>query len=216
MAVARGSVVIAADRRAMRHGHGEALMPLVEAAAARAGIAPQALDIVAVSLGPGSFTGVRVGLAAARGIALAAGARLVGVSSLAAVAALATRPHAPLVVALDSRRDDIYVQVFAPGGAPLADAAAILPDRLGDWLTPVIGTSAVTIAGDAAEAAATALSGERAVTAIPNSAADARGVLAALAKSDPRPLGADVAPLYLRPPDVSAPKRSVSVLRADP
>src|SRR5438552_16869428 len=98
---------------------------------AEAGLAPPQLEFVAAAIGPGGFTGIRVGLAAAHGIALSAGARLVGVSNFAAVAA---RPataingdRQSLLVALDSRRADLYVQLFAAAEAiPLAAPAALL------------------------------------------------------------------------------------------
>src|SRR5690349_183976 len=87
VAIARGEQLLAADRREMRHGHAEALMPMVDAAMREARLTARELDAVAVSTGPGGFTGIRIGLAAAHGIALAAGARLIGISSFAAVAA---------------------------------------------------------------------------------------------------------------------------------
>ena len=90
------------------------------------------LDRVVVTTGPGSFTGLRVGIAAARGIALAAGKPAVGVSTLSAYAApyLADDDNAPVVAAIDARHEHVYLQVFGPGGrtliaprlAPLSEA----------------------------------------------------------------------------------------------
>lgn len=170
-------------------------MPMVDAAMREAGLAAGDLEAIAVSLGPGGFTGIRVGLAAAHGIALAAGARLVGVSSFAAVAA---RLEGQALVALDSRRADLYVQLFSPDSEP----DAVLPERLGDWLAAHGVKGPVAIAGDAAEAAAAALSGG--ARALPGTAPDASGVLAAARKI----LASGAAPalpraLYLRPPDVT-------------
>jgi tRNA threonylcarbamoyladenosine biosynthesis protein TsaB len=200
VAVADGDRLLAARRQDMRHGHAEALMPMVDAAMREAGLAASELDAVAVSLGPGGFTGIRVGLAAAHGIALAAGARLIGVSSFAAVAAPL---GGQLLVAIDSRRADLYVQLLNPDSEP----GAVTPDRLAEWLTAHGVSGAVAVAGDAAEAAAEALPGR--AHALPATAPDARGVLAAARKiladgADPTPPRA----LYLRPPDVSfaAPK----------
>ena len=121
----RDGALRAAEYRALRHGHAEALFPMIERVMAEAGLAPSQLDAVAAAIGPGGFTGIRVGLAAAHGIALAVGARLVGISSFAAVAArLAAVGDAgceTLLVALDSRRADLYVQLFARDAAtPLA------------------------------------------------------------------------------------------------
>src|SRR6185437_4805552 len=110
-----------------------------------AALAPAALDRVAIAVGPGGFTGIRAGLAAAQGIALATGARLIGVTSFAAVAAAAGRREGQLLVALDSRRDDFYVQLFIDG-KPAAEPRALLPGGLDAY----VGGGAVSIAGDAA------------------------------------------------------------------
>src|SRR6266852_3656015 len=79
--------LIAQESQAMKRGHAEALMPLIARVIKAAGIAFAALDRIAVTTGPGSFTGLRVGLSAARGIALAADKPVVGLTTLAAYAA---------------------------------------------------------------------------------------------------------------------------------
>ena len=127
-AVAAGERLLAAETMALRHGHGEALLPMIDRVMMRAGLPPAALDAVAAAVGPGGFTGIRVGLAAAHGIALAADARLVGVTSFAAVAARLDDDAGWTLVALDSRRAELYVQLFAPGGASAAAPAAVLAD----------------------------------------------------------------------------------------
>src|SRR5262245_51324118 len=102
----------------MQRGHAEALMPLIERMLNRAQLDASALDRIAVTIGPGSFTGLRVGIAAARGIALASGKPAVGLSTLAAFAAplIAADDTLPVVVAIDARHDHVYLQVFGPGG----------------------------------------------------------------------------------------------------
>jgi tRNA threonylcarbamoyl adenosine modification protein YeaZ len=77
-----------------------------------------ALDRIAVTVGPGSFTGLRVGVAAARGFALAAGKPAVGLTTLAAFAAphVATNDEIPLLSVIDARNDQVYMQLFGPGG----------------------------------------------------------------------------------------------------
>jgi tRNA threonylcarbamoyladenosine biosynthesis protein TsaB len=79
------------------------------------------LDRIAVTVGPGSFTGLRVGVAAARGIALAASKPAVGLSTLSAYAAphIAADDVSPLVAAIDARNDQVYIQVFGAGGRTL-------------------------------------------------------------------------------------------------
>ena len=76
VAVSLGEEVVAEERIDTMHGQAEALLPLVDKAMREAGQVPAALDLVVATVGPGSFTGIRAGLAAARGIALATGARL--------------------------------------------------------------------------------------------------------------------------------------------
>ena len=103
---------IAQSREVVR-GHAEALMPMVADVMAEAGLGFDALDLIAVTVGPGLFTGLRAGIAAARGLALATGVPCVGVSSFAALAATCRRdgPSADvetLAVCIDSRRADIF------------------------------------------------------------------------------------------------------------
>src|SRR5207302_2188062 len=90
VAVGLGENIVAEEHIDTMHGQAEALLPLVNRAMREAGQEPAALDVVVVTVGPGSFTGIRVGLAAARGIALATGARLLGVTSFDAVAVQAS------------------------------------------------------------------------------------------------------------------------------
>jgi tRNA threonylcarbamoyladenosine biosynthesis protein TsaB len=201
VAVTRGDSVLGAERHAMRHGHAEALLPMIGRVIKAAGLAPVDIDGVAVTVGPGGFTGIRAGIAAAHGLALGCDAPLLGVTSFAAVAAPILVADARLLVALDSRRADFYVQLFATTGVPITEPAAIPPEQLGAW----VGEAPVRIAGDVAEAAAAVLSAHRDIELVANSAPDARGVLAAIQRwperADPM-----AHPLYLRPPDVSFPK----------
>jgi tRNA threonylcarbamoyladenosine biosynthesis protein TsaB len=111
----------AIENLAMTRGHAEALMPLVARVMSEPRIDFLELDRIAVTVGPGSFTGLRVGIAAARGIALAAGRPAVGVSTLAAYAAphIAIDRAEAVAVAIDARNDQIYFQLFGPGGRSL-------------------------------------------------------------------------------------------------
>jgi tRNA threonylcarbamoyladenosine biosynthesis protein TsaB len=127
----------------MVRGHAEALMPLIARVMDAAKLEFAELDRIAVTTGPGSFTGLRVGIAAARGIALAAGKPSVGLSTLAAYAAplIAKDDTIPVVVVIDARHDQVYLQVFGVGGrtvvlpriAPIHEAvraAALGPVRI--------------------------------------------------------------------------------------
>lgn len=220
-AMTRGNEVLAAETQALRYGHAEALLPMVERVAAAAGVARSELQVVAAAIGPGGFTGIRVGLGAAHGIALATGARLIGVSSFAAVAASLGAGGAGdcrvMLVALDSRRDDLYVQLFmlaeaADMAAPVAVPEAVAPARLADYATGVMAGAGAAgrllIAGDAAPVVATALAGRIPFRLAPHLVPDALGVAAA-ARHQLRTEAASgpVRPLYLRPPDVTLPRR---------
>jgi len=120
VAVSLGEEVVAEEHIDTMHGQAEALLLLVDKAMRVAGQVPAALDLVVATVGPGSFTGIRAGLAAAHGIALATGARLLGVTSFDAVAVRAATSDSPetrfLLVALESRREDLYIQFFDPQG----------------------------------------------------------------------------------------------------
>src|SRR5688500_10065550 len=106
---ARG--IVASASEPMVRGQAEVLMPMVARVMREAGVDFEALDRVAVTVGPGSFTGLRVGIAAARGIALAAGKPAVGLSTLAAFAAphIAADHTAPVVAAIDARHAQVYL-----------------------------------------------------------------------------------------------------------
>src|SRR6476619_4522024 len=113
--------LIARESEAMKRGHAEALMPLIARVMKASGIAFALLDRIAVTTGPGSFTGLRVGIAAARGIGLAATKPVVGLTTLAAYAAphIAHDDKTAIAVAIDARHQHVYLQIFGPGGRTL-------------------------------------------------------------------------------------------------
>jgi tRNA threonylcarbamoyladenosine biosynthesis protein TsaB len=113
--------LIAQESLPMKRGHAEALMPLIARVMKESGIAFAALDRIAVTTGPGSFTGLRVGLSAARGIALAAGKPVVGLTTLTAYAAPIVGQNAaqPVISAIDARHDHVYFQVVSGDGSSL-------------------------------------------------------------------------------------------------
>ena len=211
-AVLRGGAILAVARRPLRHGHAEVLMPMIAGVMARAGLPPRELTAVAAAAGPGGFTGIRVGLAAGRGIALAAAARLVGVTGFAAVAAGLTQAGVAgdwhgccrVLVALDSRRADLYVQLFARDPLrPLAEPRALLPDAVAGYVAACGQPERLLVAGDAAAAAAAALD-PAAVVVADGAVPDALGVAAAAQAELRRGAAAGlVRPHYLRPPDIT-------------
>ena len=213
-AVGCGPVVLATERQAMRYGHAEALLPMIDRVVAASGVSRAALDGIAVALGPGGFTGIRVGLGAAQGIALALKARLIGVTSFAAVAAALPAGPGVALIALDSRREDLYVQLFdRSSGLALGEPAAVMPVALVEYVGALAADSALLIAGNIAEIAAVALAGRFDIEIAAESAPDARGVLAAALRQI-EPAESPVRPLYLRPPDVTMPKQQTPLAAA--
>jgi tRNA threonylcarbamoyl adenosine modification protein YeaZ len=183
----------------MQRGHAEALMPLIARVLDHAGLDFAALDRIAVTIGPGSFTGLRVGIAAARGIALASGKRAVGLSTLAAFAApfIANNDTLPVVVAINARHDHVYLHVFGPGGQTLV-SPRLVPLR---EALRVSAISAPRITGNAANIlAASWPAGERAPISVEQRNAPNIDWVARLgaAAAD---TGAPPKPLYLRAPD---------------
>ncbi|MFV3074751.1 tRNA (adenosine(37)-N6)-threonylcarbamoyltransferase complex dimerization subunit type 1 TsaB [Niveispirillum fermenti] len=196
----------------MQRGLAERLVPMVEEVLAAAGIGFGAIGRIGVTVGPGTFTGLRVGLAAARGFALAAGCPLVGVTTLEAAAAgldPATRAGHTLLAAIESRRDDLFVQPFTAALVPLGEPADVLPADLPAHAAATLPPGPLLIVGDAAARAAQALGvwtgpvGVLETTGAAEALATAR-IAAAAGPADIARRAAD--PFYLRPPDVTLPR----------
>jgi len=130
------SQMIARESLAMKRGHAEALMPLIARVMKDAGLPFAALDRIAVTAGPGSFTGLRVGLSAARGIALAAGKPVVGLTTLSAYAApvVSESGEQPVISAIDARHDQVYFQAVSGDGSVLIPPqVAPVAEMLAGW-----------------------------------------------------------------------------------
>lgn len=127
----RSGKLIAHESLPMKRGHAEALMPLLARVMAQSGIAFADLDRIAATTGPGSFTGLRVGLSAARGIGLAAGKPVVGITTLTAYAApvVSETGEAPVIAAIDARHDHVYFQAVSGSGSSLVRPAVIPIDE---------------------------------------------------------------------------------------
>lgn len=182
------SGVRAARFEAMARGQAERLVPMVEEVRGEAGLAWREIDLICVTVGPGSFTGVRIGLAAAVGFALAADMPVLGVNTLEALAAAA--PGRPVLAAIDARRGQLYAQPFDADGAPLAPPQALSPEAARALAPPgaaLVGTGARLLSSEAAPGAE-----------FPDAAAFGR---LAFARAGEARRGAPPRPLYLRPPD---------------
>lgn len=113
--------LLAQEQLLMKRGHAEALMPMIARVMHSANLAFTALDRIAVTIGPGSFTGLRVGISAARGLALAAARPAVGLTALSAYAAaiVGRSGSTPVISAIDARHDHVYFQIVGGDGSQL-------------------------------------------------------------------------------------------------
>lgn len=195
VAVRDGETVLAHGSEAMARGHQERLAPMAQAVMAEAGLPFSALQRVGATVGPGSFTGLRVGVAFAKGLASALDIPAVGIGTLEALASEAGGLTAAVI---DARRDQLYLQVFdggvalmAPDVLPLGIAAARLAElTMGRPLT-LVGSGAPLLADAAPDAHVLTPEG-----------CDARQVarLAGQVRTPP-----PIRPLYLRAPDAKLP-----------
>jgi tRNA threonylcarbamoyladenosine biosynthesis protein TsaB len=184
----------------MVRGHAEALMPLIARVLDRAHIEFfSGIDRIAVTVGPGSFTGLRVGISAARGLALASGRPAIGLTTLAAYAAplIAADDTLPVVAAIDARHDHVYLQVFGPGGRTLVAPRLIgLREAL-----RIASTGSPRVVGTAAKLLADAWpGGERPPTSVDARRAPDINWVARLGAAAAE-TGLPPKPLYLRAPD---------------
>jgi tRNA threonylcarbamoyladenosine biosynthesis protein TsaB len=190
--------IVASESLPMIRGHAEALMPLLQRVMDKAGLTFPDIDRVAVTTGPGSFTGLRVGIAAARGISLAADKPAVGLSTLSVYAAphIAADDRFPVVAAIDARHAQVYLQIFSPGGRTLT------APRLAPLHEAVHAAAAAPscIVGSAAQAVAAALSEADAPAAVDARAAPDIAWVARMGAVVPEDQSA-LKPQYLRAPD---------------
>jgi tRNA threonylcarbamoyl adenosine modification protein YeaZ len=190
---------VAAESMPMERGHADALLPLLDRLIARVDGGFKALDRVAVTIGPGSFTGIRVGVAAARALGLACRVPVVGVSTLSALAApaIAAGVRPQIVAAIDAKHGNVYAQSFGPDGATMMEAChASVADVLhavGPGPLRLVGSGAAMLAIEAWSRGLSADVDNH--IAVPDIALVARlGALADPEHSHPKPF-------YLKPPD---------------
>jgi tRNA threonylcarbamoyladenosine biosynthesis protein TsaB len=204
-AVLDGDIVRAHRLEVMERGHAEALAPMVLAVMLEAGMKFDELDRLAVTTGPGTFTGQRVGLAFMRGLRIALKRPLVGITTLQAMSVAAMEETGSEFGAAmhDAKRGEVYAALYSrretlhePALLPFGDAVSVIRESVREHR--------VALAGTAAAAAVEALRGEAAITSVVYP--DALWV-ARLAQRVPDPAEAP-RPLYLRPPDARLPAQA--------
>ncbi len=200
----RGALAPIGRFEPMTRGHAEVIFPMIASVMTQAGCDFHSLSLIAVTIGPGSFTGVRAGIAAARGLALATGVPAAGATSLEVMAAgfIRRRTSAKLnerfAIAQDARRGEVYLQSFNASGAPAgepkllsnAEAVAIL---LAEDITLLTGSGSASIALEAERP------GRRITALEPDLLPDAADL--AMLAATPHGLHHATNPLYLRSPD---------------
>jgi tRNA threonylcarbamoyl adenosine modification protein YeaZ len=199
---------LARESAPMERGHAEALLPLITRVVGTLDGGFISIDRVAVTVGPGSFTGIRIGLSAAQGIALARKIELVGVSTLAALAA----PHIlepfedVVAAAIDARNGQVFIAAYGPDGrsvlAPRRMGAHEALRALGDGPLRLVGSGAALLEPQARASGVAARIVDTAVA--PDIAFVARlGIVA-------NPAEAPARPFYLKAPDAKPLERQVA------
>jgi len=199
-AVMRDGVVLAMAEHAADYGHVAWLLPLAAEALGAAGVERRELDAVLAGRGPGSFTGIRVGLAAAKGLALALGIPGFGLDSLASLAASGRDGRRHVAALGDTRRRSLFVAGFGPNGTSLGPIADLSPEAATthlaamakDWI--IIGHEAADLASRLEVAGVVA-------AALPSSETHATHLLKSFAlMTNVSATDLPLEPLYLAPP----------------
>ncbi len=218
----RGSAALVEDGRLVAHrsheqpnAHAERLLPLVSELLRESGWSPATLDRLAVGVGPGSFTGVRVGMALAQGIALGLAVPVVGVPSLAAMA-MAVPQAIPgrRLACLDARRGAIFVAVYSPEARAASEPLVMPRERFAPLLADLLGEGPLVVLGEVVSELGIDAASGRAGAGEPGSGPvryvasdadlpDARWVAMLALATEPSPLGPQ--PLYVREPDALLP-----------
>lgn len=200
--------LVAEDARRVSNAHGESLLPMVDALFTRVGWRPRDVGRWGVGVGPGSFTGVRIAVATAKGIAIATGAELVGVTALDAVAfGIAAEEGEAVASVLDAMKGELFLQVrvgnalaIPPEHVAIASAAARLAS---------VGCARMIVAGESGDGIDASILPFEIVRRREPPNDLPRAVSVGLLAIRRRPDDADaVEPLYVRAPDITRPSSS--------
>ncbi len=189
--------VIASESAMLGKGHAEALLPMLERVIAKLDGGWSAVDRIGVVVGPGSYTGLRVGIAAARAVALATGRPAIGVTTLAALAAplVGVSEEVPIAAAIDARHGNLFFQLFSPDGHPLGEPAALslteAAQRIGDRPVHLVGSASPALHSVVSQTGGVARS------SLAEAAPDIVCVAKLAAAADPKASPPD--PVYVKP-----------------
>jgi tRNA threonylcarbamoyladenosine biosynthesis protein TsaB len=205
VALIEGDGVLAALHETGPRGQAERLLPMTLAVLAKAGVGFAGVDRIGITIGPGSFSGIRIGLAAARGLAAVLNRPLVGIGTLRAIAAgvpANLRAGRVVAAAIEARRGDAYAQVFDENLVPLGEPVLLAKAEV----ARSFGGRDVVLAGDAAGAVRGLAPNPARFIIAPGTGNPDAVAVARLAARDPAPDRAQPPrPLYLRPPAVTFP-----------
>jgi len=212
VAVIKSGSIAAVRLQEMVRGQSEALLPMAAATLTDANIDWVDLDVLAVTVGPGAFTGLRIGLAAVRGLGLSLNLPMIGVTTMETIARATTvneRSTVMIMVVVESRREDLFVQCFDRNLKEISDIQACLPENLKD----LVKMQSVLLCGDGTERAAKALIKSGVQVDISQSAklpnADSVALIAYERwQRDKDKISVDrtpPSPIYVRPPDAIKP-----------
>lgn len=221
VALMRDGKIVAASNRVMDRGQAEVLNAMIGDVMAKANTDFKALDRIGVTVGPGSFTGVRIGLAVARALGLGLGIPVAGVTTFAAFARAVPkeeRMDRNMVIAVNGKRRDVFVQTFDEACNPISE-----PDTIGAVASVANGalpSGPMLIAGDGSEILRSLLMASKDMAGeienrirfssriTPPDAAHVVAMAAEMNASEIAGKGASVRPLYIRPPDAALPTKS--------
>lgn len=199
VAILRDGAVLADESAGMERGHAEHLAPMAAGALAKAGLKARDLDRVGVVVGPGGFTGVRVALSFARGLGVGTGVEIVGVTSLAALAADVASDAELVAPVIDARREQVYAALYNAAGAAVMEPFVATPEAAHERLRAAAGGKKFVLTGSGAPLLDSYWGGGAEI--------DAKTV-ARIAANAPPP-ARPPAPLYLRPPDAKPGKPGI-------
>ncbi|MBL8716854.1 MAG: tRNA (adenosine(37)-N6)-threonylcarbamoyltransferase complex dimerization subunit type 1 TsaB [Myxococcales bacterium] len=200
-----GAVTVLAEFRArVSNAHGESLLPWIDDVLRAAGCTLKDIDRLAVGIGPGSFTGTRIGVATAKGLALGAGMPLVGIDAFRALAAEAPAAG-PVVVAIDARKGEVYVALV--DGAEVGPPAHLSPLQTFAHVAPALAGRSFVAVGDGVGLVAELAGLPQPFVESPRAVTVAR--LALEVSGDQL---VDLEPLYVRPPDITVPASALKTI----